>query len=83
MEFRLLIELEALEYLDMLPPRRRSAIFGHIRRIREYPGNYSVAKRQDPEGRLLDVASFAGLQIVYWIDHADRHIKILYVEEND
>ncbi len=83
MPFRLLIDLEPLKYLNRPPSKRRRAIFDHLHRIRVYPAQHSKLTRRSPEGRTLHVASVAGLQIVYWIDDADRHIKILYLEEND
>ncbi len=80
MRFRLLIDLEALEFLHAFSPARRRRVMEHLRILRDYPGNFSRASYLDEEGRNLDVSLFDGLAIYYWIDAADRHVKVLRIE---
>jgi hypothetical protein len=83
MEFKLLIDADVIDILAKLPARERRRLYAHFRKIQSYPGNYSELTEPDNEGRLLDVSSFEGLSIRYWIDGADRHLKILELTENE
>jgi hypothetical protein len=83
MFFRLLIDLDVLERIDALPSRGRRAIFKHLRFIQEYPGNCRDYTSQEPDGSSLDVYIMKRYHIFYWVDSADRHIKILRIEENE
>ncbi len=82
MLFRLLIDLEALDFINEVPVRRRQAIWDRIRLIQKYPTNYSHYTTAEPDGKRLDVSILRGFHIFYWTDTADVHIKILRVEEN-
>ena len=79
MLFRLLIDLELVEFAKTLAPAQRRRLYAHFRRIQEYPGHYSELIEIDEEGRRLDVSYFEDLIIGYWIDATDRHIKILRI----
>jgi len=77
MAFRLLIDLEVLETLQALPRGRRGKVLAHLRKLQESPERYSDYIDQDTSGRQVDVSVYNGWAIFYWIDHADRQIKIL------
>jgi hypothetical protein len=83
MEFGLLIDVEVFEFLQKLPPTRRSSFLRHFRRIQDFPGRYSDYLETDSVGRRIDVSVFAGMAIHYWTDAADRHIKILKIQAAD
>ena len=83
MSFRLLIDIDALEFIDALPPRRRRRVLDHLREIQWYPGNFSDYRERDDTGRMTDVSIFDDVRIHYWIDMADRHIKILRILTNE
>jgi hypothetical protein len=83
MLFRLLIDLEALDFVNRVPLRPRRAIWDRIRLIQKYPANYSHYTAVEPDGKRLDVSILEGFHIFYWTDMADGHIKILRVEENE
>ncbi len=83
MVFRLLIDSEVLEKLSRMPEGQRRAVYEHLGKIQRYPGHYSDYIRPDAEGRRLDVSIFRRFCIVYWTDAADRHVKILDLEENE
>ena len=51
--------------------------------MRDFPGNYSDFVEVGERGRQLNVCLFGDFQIRYWIDDADRHVKILRIEENE
>lgn len=83
MEYRLLIDLETIEVLDRLTKTARNRLLGHFTNIRSFPGNYSDYHEQDAIGRRIEISIFAGWAIHYWIDSADRHVKVLALRPAD
>jgi len=83
MPYRLLVDMEVVDLLSALPATKRRRLCAHFRRIQTYPANCSESVEPDDEGRPLNVCLFGGFQIRYWIDDADRHIKILQIVQND
>jgi hypothetical protein len=79
MEFRLLLDLEVLQFLQRIAASRRRRVFALFERIQEFPHRYSDFVDRDDLGRRLDVCVFEGFAIYYWVDTADKHIKILKV----
>ena len=77
MLFRLLIDFDLVEFTRQLPAGQRKRLYAHLRKIQEYPGHYSDLIEGDPEGRRIEISFFEDLLIGYWIDMADRHVKIL------
>jgi hypothetical protein len=76
-----LIDMDVVDILSNFPFSRRRRLYAHFRSIQSYPRNSSESVEPDDEGRLLDISVFEDLVIHYWIDDADRHIKILRIEE--
>ena len=60
-----------------LPPARRRILFTHFRNLGNYPAACSDYTDRDDLGRRLDVSVIDGFAIYYWIDEADRQVKIL------
>jgi hypothetical protein len=83
MQFRLLIDLDVLDILAKYPASRGRRLFAHFRKIQSYPENCSEFVEPDDEGRQLAISTFDNISIHYWIDYADRHIKILRITENE
>jgi hypothetical protein len=82
-EFRLLIDAEVLNYLQNFKASQRQRVMEHILTLRLYPKNASKFKYHDADGRSLDVSVFEEFEISYWIDEADRHIKVLSIEADE
>lgn len=83
MSFRLLIDFDVLEFALKLSNADRRRLFDHFLAIKKFPGNCSDFVEVDKTGRSLHVSLFGGFQIRYWIDDADRHVKILRILENE
>lgn len=83
MEYRLLIELEVIGVLDALPKPVRRRLFDHLVKIRSFPSNYSDYHGSDTVGRRIEISVLAGWAIHYWIDSADRHVKVLALNPAD
>lgn len=79
MPYRLLIDLTALELLMCLPAARRRRFIGHFHRLQDFPSVHSDFRDADAQGRLVQVSVFDGFAIYYWVDEADRHVKILEI----
>ena len=78
-DYRLLLDLEAVVELDSLPKRDRIKLLSFFEKIRLYPEQHSAADERDNRGRRIDIACHAGWLIYYWTDFADRHVKIMRV----
>lgn len=79
MPYRLLIDLAALELLMQLPSARRRRFIEHFHQLQDFPSVHSDFRDADSAGRLVQVSIFDGFAIYYWIDEADRHVKILEI----
>lgn len=64
-DYRLLIDLEAVVGLDGLPKRERGKLLAFFERLRAYPEQFSDADEQDDRGRRIDIAKHAGWLIYY------------------
>lgn len=83
MPYRLLVDLEAIAVLDSLPKRSRSRLLEHFTRLRSSPDRYSDFSERDEIGRRIEISVFAGYAVHYWIDFADRHVKVLAIKTAD
>lgn len=83
MDYRLLIDLEAIETIDGLPKKSRDQLLGHLQKPRSYPGHYSDYHEHDAAGRRVEICILSGWAVHYWVDFADRHIKVLAIKAAD
>jgi hypothetical protein len=81
--YRLLVDLETIHDLNSLPKKTRDRILAHFSRLRDIPDRLSDFHEADSIGRRIEISIFSGFAIHYWIDFADRHIKILAVSPAD
>lgn len=77
MEYQLLVAWEVIEHLSSLPARERSQLRDCLRRIGQDPSRMSDYQESDSVGRPVEIHICAGHAFKYWIDHADRHVKVL------
>ncbi len=83
MDYRLLISIEVVEFLERLPAKNRRALRNIIEAIGKEPAGRSDAADYDDTGRRLEIAITGDFAITYWIDDADRHVKILDIHSAD
>ena len=83
MAYRLLVDLEAITVLDSIPKRTRKRLLDHLTGLRSAPDRYSDYHEHDRISRRIEISVFAGYSIHYWIDFADRHIKVLAIKPAD
>ena len=77
MDYHLFISYEVLAQMETYRRSRKLALLRQFERIRDFPGNYSEFNETDENGRRVEVSIFDGLAIYYWIDEADKDVKIL------
>ena len=84
MNFRLLLDIEVVEFMATLPRREQVALRRRLGEIQSFPTRF--ADFQEPDsltGRSLDVHVHSGFAIYYWEDLADRHIKVFSIRRAD
>jgi hypothetical protein len=77
MGYRLFISFEVLAQMEKFKRSRKMTLLRQFECIRDFPGNYSEFRETDETGRRVEVSIFDGLAIYYWIDEADKDVKIL------
>lgn len=80
MEYRLLVDLEVVAVLDSLSKSKRRLLLEHLAKLLSSPDQYADYQEQDSIGRRIEISVFAGHTICYWIDFADRHVKVLTIK---
>lgn len=81
--YRLLVDWEIVEQINDLPRSKRLILRRALARIADFPDMASDYREYTPRGIPLDVHLAAGFAIKYWIDFADRHVKVLALESAD
>ena len=77
MGYRLFISFEVLAQMEKFKRSRKVTLLRQFERIRDFPGNFSEFNETDETDRRVEVSIFDGLAIYYWIDEADKDVKIL------
>lgn len=83
MDYRLLIDLDVLEFAERLPKRLKDPIRQAFASIQNNPEDQSDAEDYDDQGRPLRIKIVGDFALTYWVDHADRHVKILDIHSAD
>ena len=55
MEYRLFVDVEAIEVLDGLPKTLRNRLLNQFRKIRSFPSHYSECHERDAVGRRVEI----------------------------
>ncbi len=77
MNYRLLIDYEVIEFLETLPRKDQRMLRNRFVDIQGFPRRYSDYTDSDSTGRPVEIHICGKYAIKDWIDHADRHLKIL------
>ncbi len=83
MEYPLLISLDVLEFTERLPRNTRVGLRNTISKIGGDPTGMSDATGYDSTGRIVQITVVGDYALTYWIDDADRHVKILDIHSAD
>jgi hypothetical protein len=82
-QYRLFVDLEAVEFLAASNPSLRRKLLAHLTTIEGFPETNSDDFESDLKGRRIDIAIRSGCAIHYWIDFADTHVKVLKISAAD
>jgi hypothetical protein len=77
MDYQLWVAWSVVELLESLPMREGHRVRECLRRISRDPSGRSDYQERDAVGRPVEIHVCAGYAFKYWIDHADRQIKVL------
>lgn len=83
MQYRLLVSIEVIEFIERLPSKTREPLRRTIHRIGGDPLGRSDAVDHDATGRRMQIAILGDYALMYWVDEADRHVKILDIHSAD
>jgi mRNA-degrading endonuclease RelE of RelBE toxin-antitoxin system len=83
MSYRLLISLEAIEYLETLPKSVRQRLRARFVAMLEEPAMFSDFVCRESDNRRLDVHVVGPYAVYFWDDFADRDLKIIRIEKAD
>jgi hypothetical protein len=81
--YRLLVDWEVIEKMNGLPLPTRRVLRKALSQIALAPDQSSDYREPNPRGIPIDVHLCGGYAIKYWIDFADRHVKVLDLERAD
>ena len=81
--YRLLVDWGVVVQLRALPARVQRGVHALFSRLEEAPDLVSEFNVTDEKGRQLDGFIFEDFAFYYWIDFADRHVKVLAFEPAD
>jgi hypothetical protein len=77
--FELLLVYGVVEFIGNLKPSDRIGLHRKLLQIKDSPHNNSEQTVTEPQGRSIESSTWRRFCIRYWIDHADREVKILDV----
>ena len=83
MNYKLLIAVDVLEFIERLPRKTRLGIRASILEIGDSPVQLSDATEYDSIGRMVQITVVGEYALIYWIDDADQHVKILDIHSAD
>ena len=83
MDYELLVAWPVVELLKSLPMRERRRLRECLMWIIRDPSGRSDYQERDAVGRSVEIHVCAWYAFKYWIDHTDRHIKLLDVYPAD
>lgn len=79
----LLVSIRVIEFLERLPRKQRTILRNAISAIENNPLLASDRTDYDSEGRYVHIKIVHDYALVYWVDDADRHLKILDIHAID
>ncbi len=80
MPFTLLIEQEAIAFVEGLSPRVQCAFHRRMHDLCDKHVGYSREHVHDSEGRIVNITIVDDYLVKYWIDGDERQIKVLHIK---
>jgi hypothetical protein len=76
MSYRFALNEQAVLFLQQLPARDRRLVIDEFARLTSNPFARPDYIKRSPAERDLQIRQFRNWQIFYWIDHAEREVRI-------
>ena len=83
MDYELVMPRRVVEWMESLPRSLRRQIDRRFDELERFPHNLSLGRTISASGRPLEVNICAGHEIYYWIDFAERQVKIVAIRKVD
>ena len=81
--FRLLIDYDVVLFVEGLPRSAQRSLRARMAEIRDHPLHRSDYVESDATGRRVDINICGAYALKFWVDHADRQVKILDIHPAD
>jgi hypothetical protein len=81
--YALFVAYDVFDFMSRQSRLEQLQLRDRMLRIRELPGNYSDYLEIDSAGRPFHISVKGKHAIKYWIDEADRQIKIMEIRSSD
>jgi len=81
--YRLLVDYEVIEHLNSLPVSKRRQLRDCLLQIWRSPTDLSDYQEKDATGRPVEIHVCNGYAVKYWLDHTDKHVKVLDIYPAD
>jgi hypothetical protein len=77
--FSLSVEYDALQFLHGRTRREQASLLSRFLHLRDYPENSTDVREIDRSGRLIRTSIHGKYAVSFWIDDADREVKVVEV----
>ncbi|MEO8353289.1 MAG: hypothetical protein ABI680_16295 [Chthoniobacteraceae bacterium] len=81
--YRVLIAWRLWSEINAIPHAVKREIYRKFDQLEESPDAISEFQSLDDTGRTLDCFIAGQLAVFYWVDFADRHVKVLDIRPAD
>ena len=76
----LFLRAEAASFLHSLRREEKEPLRRFFDFLEQYPTTVGEATERDSVGRAVQVKFVRRLKVVYWVNHADKEVKVLRLE---
>lgn len=79
MKYRVLVDFDVIQLMDRLSPANRRVLENRFMQLQDFSTRFVDYYEYDDGGRRIEISVVGRFAIKFWIDHLDRHIKVLEV----
>lgn len=82
-DYHLYLRREALEFLEFLPQKERTAVWRFLEYLEKNPDGEGDFQEKDISDRELAGIVLGKYAIIYWADHAVKEVKVTEIQFAD
>jgi len=83
MKFRLFVDFDVAEFMITLTRTEQRALRKRFLEMQDFPTRYVDYHEHDHVGHRIEISICGRFAIKFWLDHLDKHIKVLEVSLAD